>query len=70
MWRLFSLSDLQVTDFLLSTKTFEYRALADRSLLTAKQRMPTILKDLLEEKGFSSIVSLMHRVQAAHGAGR
>lgn len=66
----FSLSDLQVTDFLLSDKTLVYKALSDRSLLTAKERMPTILKDLLEEKGFSGIVSLMHRVQTAHEAGR
>ena len=66
----FSIETLQITDFLISTRTIEYKAMSDRSFLTAKERMPTILKELLEEKGFSSIFSLMHRVRTAHEAGR
>lgn len=66
----FSMDTLQITDFLMSTKTLKYKALSDRSFVTTKERMPTILKELLEEKGFSSILSLIYRVKFAHETGR
>lgn len=66
----FSVQDLQITDFLLGEKTIEYRALSGGVFVTAKNRIPNIIKDLLKEKGFSSIVSLLHRVQSATEAAR
>lgn len=63
----FSIHNLEVTDFLWSDKTPEMRAGA---FVTAKDKMPTIIKELLEEKGFSSVVSLLHRARTAHEAGR
>ena len=54
----------------MSNKTTAYKAFSDTSFFTARKRMPTILKELLEEKGFSSITSLMHRVQTAHATKR
>ena len=66
----FSKDSLEITDFLMSNKTTAYKAFSDTSFFTARERMPTILKDLLQEKGFSSIISLMHRVQTAHATKR
>ena len=63
----FSIHNLEVTDFLWSNKTPEMRA---GSFQAAIDKMPTIIKELLEEKGFSSIVSILHRARAAHAAGR
>ena len=64
----FSPTQLCITEFLASGQAIE--TVTNISLAAAKERMPTILKDLLTEKGFSSMASLLQRVKSAVCIGR
>ena len=66
----FSTNDLSITQFLVSSQTITMQRLANTVLVTARERMPKILSDLLAEKGFSSMASLLQRVKSAVCAGR
>lgn len=66
----FSVDSYEITSFLASDQRIDMKAMADSSLMTARMRMPKILKDLLEEKGFSSMHSLLDRVKSAMREGR
>ena len=66
----FSTNDLSITQFLVSSQTITMQRLANTVLVTARERMPKILSDLLAEKGFSSMASLLQHVKSAVCAGR
>ena len=66
----FSTNDLSITQFLVSSQTITMQRLANTVLVTARERMPKILSDLLAEKGFGSMASLLQRVKSAVCAGR
>lgn len=66
----FSIDTFEITSFLAGDEGMIIKALAQSSLKTARMRMPTIIKDLLKEKGFSSIHSLLYRIKAAIQSGR
>ena len=61
----FSTNDFHVTDFLVGDKMMERKIFGRESFTVAKNRIPTIIKDLLKEKGFSCIFSLLHRVKSS-----
>ena len=66
----FSVDSYEITSFLASDNRIDMKAMANSSLMTARMRMPKIIKDLLEEKGFSSMHSLLDRVKSAIRVGR
>ena len=66
----FSIDSYEITSFLASDNRIDMKAMANSSLMTARMRMPKIIKDLLEEKGFSSMHSLLDRVKSAIRVGR
>ena len=66
----FSPKDLSITEFLIGSQTRTMQLLINSSLATARERMPKILRDLLAEKGFSSMASLLQRVKSAVCVGR
>lgn len=65
----FSIDSYEITSFLASEQRMDMKAMANSSLTTARERMPQILKDLLQEKGFSSMHSLLDRVKSAIRVG-
>lgn len=59
----FSVDTLELTKFLFDDKSKSPENIAYGSFATAKRRTPSVLKDLLNLKGFNNMVSLMCRVK-------
>ena len=67
----FSVETLNITNFLVNDDpTLSTHQKGISHVRTAKERMPQILKDLLKEKGFSSMKSLLYRLKSAVNKGK
>ena len=67
----FSVETLNITNFLVNDDpTLSTHQKGISHVRTAKERMPQILKDLLKEKGFSSMKSLLYRLESAVNKGK